>query len=664
MEISQMLDDSTPFKIVSNFKPTGDQPEAIKELVAGINDGARVQVLLGATGTGKTFTMANIIEKTQKPTIILEPNKTLAGQIYAEMQGLFPNNRVEYFVSNFDFYQPEAYLPASDTFIDKSALMNDEIEMLRTSAINSILERRDTIIVASVASIYGLTDPSEYIKLAFDVRVDEKLDRNVFLKRLIEAQYKKNNIDFAPGRFRVNGDVIDVFPIASRDTYIRISTFDDVIESIKRINFVDGEVLENFKTCPIYPAYDHASTFERVKSVCKGILKDLDERVAYFKKEGKLLEAERIEMRTKQDVENLEEFGMCPGIENYARYIDMREPGQKPFCLLDYFPRDYLMIIDESHVSLPQIRGMYNGDHSRKQTLVDYGFRLPSALDNRPLNYKEFEGEVNQAICTSATPGDYELGLAEGRVAEQIIRPTGLLDPKIEVRPTLGQINDLINEINERVAKHERVMIVTLTIKMAEDLTKYLKEKGIKTVYMHSECQTLERSQIIYQLRKGKYDVLVGINLLREGLDIPEVSLIAILDADKEGFLRSNRSLIQIVGRAARNKNGLAIMYADSVTESMKYCIDETNRRRAIQAKYNEENGIVPETIIKEIKPPITNLKKDEEESIETKGKLSKTELKHKITQVENEMKKAAKEFDFEKAIELRDILFELKGQL
>jgi len=655
--------DNIPFKIESNYKPTGDQPKAIKKIVDGINEGNRFQVLLGATGTGKTFAMANVIERIQKPTIILEPNKTLAGQVYAEMKDLFPNNRVEYFVSNFDFYQPEAYIPSSDTYIDKSALMNDEIEMMRTSAINSVLERKDTIIVASVASIYGLTDPDEYRKLAFEVRIGEKINRKEFLVRLVESQYTKNQIDFAPGAFRVNGDIIDIFTLFDKESYVRISTFDDEVDDIQIVNYVTGEIIKRFKTIPIYPAYDHASTFPRIKSACSKILEELDDRLDFFKKEGKLLEAERLEMRTRQDVESLTEFGMCPGIENYSRHIDGREAGQKPFCLLDYFPRDYLMVVDESHVAIPQVRGMFNGDRSRKTTLVEYGFRLPSALDNRPLNFEEFEKEMSFVLCTSATPGEYELSKTNGDFAEQIIRPTGLLDPLIEVRPSINQVFDLIHEIEERIERHERVMIVTLTIKMAEDLTKFLKEKGIKTVYMHSECKTLERSEIIYQLRKGKYDVLVGINLLREGLDIPEVSLIAILDADKEGFLRSTRSLIQVVGRAARNKNGLAIMYADSITDSMKQCIDETNRRRGIQEAYNEENGIIPQTIIKEIKPPITNISEKESDDIVLKGKLTKSEIAKKIKTIEAEMKQAAKDFDFERAIELRDILFELKAE-
>lgn len=649
------------FKLISKFKPTGDQPQAIKELVDGLLNNKKYQVLLGATGTGKTFTMANVIEKINRPTLILVHNKTLAGQLYAEMQELFPENRVEYFVSNFDFYQPEAYIPSSDTYIDKTAMMNEEIEMMRTSAINSILYRRDTIVVASVASIYGLTDPEEYKKLVFEVRVNEEIDRNELFKKLIESQYKRNNIDLAPGRFRVHGDVIDIMPIHTNDYYIRLDTFGDEIETISKCDFLTGEVLERYKTYDLFPAYDHASTFENIKEAVKSIRIELKERLEEFQKEGKLLEAERLGFRTNQDCDSLEEFGLCPGIENYALHIDKRKPGEKPFCLIDYFPKDFLMIVDESHVTLPQIRGMFNGDRSRKTTLVEYGFRLPSALDNRPLNFDEFQQEINQIICTSATPGDFELEKVGGVVSEQIIRPTGLLDPKIIVKPTTNQINDLIYEIEERIKRNERTMVVTLTIKMAEDLTSYLKEKGIKTVYMHSECKTLERSEIIYQLRKGKYDVLVGINLLREGLDIPEVSLIAILDADKEGFLRSSRSLIQVVGRAARNKDGIAIMYADKITDSMRICIDETERRRAIQERYNEENGIIPTTIVKEIRPPLHNTISQEE--VEFKGKLTKFEIEKKIKQVEKEMKLAAKNFDFEKAIELREILFELKAQ-
>lgn len=650
------------FELVSNFKPTGDQPEAIKKLVEGLNENKKYQVLLGATGTGKTFTMANIIATVNRPTLIMVHNKTLAGQLYSEMKELFPNNRVEYFVSNFDFYQPEAYIPSTDTYIDKTAMMNEEIEMMRTSAINSVLDRRDTIIVASVASIYGLTDPEEYKKLIFEVRVNEEFDRKQLFKKLIDSQYKRNDIDLAPGRFRVHGDLIDIMPIHTEDYYIRLDCFGDEIETIAKCDYLTGEVIEKYHTYNMFPAYDHASTHERIIEAVTSIKEELEERVEYFKKEGKLLEAERIEFRTKQDCESLLEFGMCPGIENYARHIDKRKPGEKPFCLMDYFPKDYLLIIDESHATFPQIRGMYNGDHSRKQTLVDYGFRLPSALDNRPLNFTEFEGEINQVICTSATPGDYELEKANNEVVEQIIRPTGLLDPEIEVRPTLGQINDLISEINTRIEKHERTMVVTLTIKMAEDLTSFLKEKGIKTVYLHNECKTLERTEIIYQLRKGKYDVLVGINLLREGLDIPEVSLIAILDADKEGFLRSSRSLIQVVGRAARNKDGKAIMYADRITDSMQKCIDETNRRRKLQDDYNKLYGIVPTTIVKEIRPPIHNVETEKDE-FEPKGKMTKKDLEKKIKEVEKAMHKAASDYDFEKAIALRDILFELKAE-
>lgn len=655
--------ESKPFVIHSQYKPTGDQPEAIKELVKGLNENKKFQVLLGATGTGKTFTMANVIERVQRPTLILVHNKTLAGQLYAEMKELFPENRVEYFVSNFDFYQPEAYLPSSDTYIDKSCLMNEEIEMMRVSAINSVVDRRDTIVVASVASIYGLTDPEEYKQLIFEVRENEELNRKEFFAKLLNAQYKRNDIDLGPGKFRVHGDLIDIMPVNSDDWYIRLDCFGDEIERICRCDYLTGELKERYHSYSLMPAYDHAATRNVILDACDSILAELKDRMQYFEDEKKPLEKERIEMRTKQDVASLQEFGICPGIENYSRHIDHRKPGEKPFCLMDYFPKDYLLIVDESHVTFSQVRGMYNGDHSRKVTLVDYGFRLPSALDNRPLNFDEFEGEINQVICTSATPGDYELGKTNGEYVEQIIRPTGLVDPEIEVRPIQGQIDDLVSEIKERIAHNERVMIVTLTIKNAEDLTAYLKERDIKAVYMHSECKTLERSEIIYQLRKGKYDVLVGINLLREGLDIPEVSLIAILDADKEGFLRSTRSLIQVVGRAARNSHGKAIMYADSITKSMKECIDETNRRREIQTKYNDENGIIPQTIIKPITAPIHNTETEAEEVLNSKAKMTKKELQAKIKEVEKAMNKAAKEFDFEKAIQLRDILFELKAQ-
>lgn len=652
------------FKIVSKYKPTGDQPTAINELVEGIKNGKKMQVLLGATGTGKTFTVSNIIERIQKPTLVLVHNKTLAGQLYAEFKELFPNNRVEYFVSNFDFYQPEAYLPSSDTYIDKNAVMNDEIEMLRTSAINSILEREDTIIVASVASIYGLTDPDEYRRLVFDIRVGETIDRKQFLKRLVDAQYQRNNLDIKPGTFRVRGDVIEIAPPFADNFVIRIDTFGDEVESINSVDVLTGEAKQRFKTYPIFPAYDHASTRERIAEAVKTISVELEERLAYFKQSGKLLEAERLEMRTKQDMENMLEFGMCPGIENYSRHIDKRAPGQRPFTLIDYFPKDFLLVVDESHVSFPQIRGMYNGDRSRKETLVEYGFRLPSALDNRPLNFEEFESLMPTTICTSATPGDYELNKSGNVVVEQIIRPTGLLDPVVEVRKTLGQIDDLIYEIKNRIKNNERTMIVTLTIRMAEDLTEFLKERGIKVAYLHNETKTLERSEIIYQLRKGKYDVLVGINLLREGLDIPEVSLITILDADKEGFLRSTRSLIQIIGRAARNKNGRVIMYADNITDSMREAIDETNRRRQIQERYNEENGIVPTTIIKEIRSPIKNIEDGVEKYQKIDKHSSRREIERQIKLIESDMKNAAKAYDFEKAAELRDILFELKASL
>ena len=652
------------FKIVSKFSPTGDQPKAIEEILNGVANGKKIQVIRGATGTGKTFTDANIVARLDRPALVLVHNKTLASQLYGELKELFPENRVEYFISNFDFYQPEAYLPKTDTYIDKNAVMNEEIDMMRTAAMNSVLSRHDTIVVASVAAIYGLSDPNEYKGLIFEIRKGEEIDRKQLFAHLLDAQYTRNNLEMKPGTFRVHGDVIDIAP-PTHDYYIRIDCFGDEVESISQINSVTGEVEKTYATYPIFPAYDHASTRKRIEAACASIQEELEERLAYFRENGKLLEAERLELRCRQDIESMLEFGRCPGIENYSRHIDGRKPGQRPYTLIDYMPKDFILLIDESHVSLPQVRGMYNGDRSRKQTLVDYGFRLPSALDNRPLNFQEFEELMpSTVICTSATPGDYELQRCGGEVVEQIIRPTGLLDPIIDVRPSLGQIQDILHEIEERVKKNERVMIVTLTIKMAEDLTTYLKERGVKVTYLHNETKTLERSEIIYQLRKGKYDVLVGINLLREGLDIPEVSLICILDADKEGFLRSTRSLIQVIGRTARNANGRVIMYADSYSDSMKEAIQETNRRRAIQQAYNEENGIVPQTIIKDILPPIHNSDEEIESLITLKGKASRKELEIRIADLEKQMKRAAKQFDFEEAARIRDIMFELKAEL
>lgn len=659
------IDDTHRFELVSPFKPTGDQPAAIAKILKGVEEGKKVQVILGATGTGKTFTDANIIAALNRPTLVLVHNKTLASQLYGEFKELFPHNRVEYFVSNFDFYQPEAYIPKTDTYIAKDAMMNDEIEMMRTSAVNSIIERRDTIVVASVAAIYGLTDPEEYRGLVFEVRVGETLDRKRFFEKLVEAQYNRNNFDLAPGNFRVHGDIIDICPMYTSDYYIRIDCFGDDVEKICEVDKLSGEIHKSYLTYPIYPAYDHASTRKRIEEACVTISEELEDRLKYFRSEGKLLEAERLEMRTRQDMESLKEFGRCPGIENYSRHIDKRKPGQRPFCLMDYFPKDYLLLVDESHVSFPQVKGMFNGDRSRKETLVEYGFRLPSALDNRPLNFQEFESLMPDAVvCTSATPGEYELNLCGHEVAEQIIRPTGLLDPEIEVRKPLGQIDDIMAEIKDRIEKNERVMIVTLTIKMAEDLTAYLKNEGIKVTYLQNETKTLERTEIIYQLRKGKFDVLVGINLLREGLDIPEVSLICILDADKEGFLRSTTSLIQITGRAARNAHGKVIMYADTITRSMKECIDETNRRRSIQKAYNDEYGIVPTTIIKEIRPPLTNNDRDEEEFSKMSDKMSRSEIEKRLKLLEKEMKEAAKNYDFERAAEIRDIILETKANL
>lgn len=660
-----MINSDHKFKLVSKFKPTGDQPQAIEKICKNIDEGKRLQVLLGATGTGKTFTMANIIEREQKPALVLVHNKTLAGQLYSEFKELFPSNRVEYFVSNFDFYQPEAYIPKSDTYIDKTALMNEEIEMLRTSAINSILERKDTIVVASVASIYGLTDPNEYRNLVFSIRVGEEIDRKEFAKKLIEAQYSRNNFDYKPGTFKIIGDIIEISPLnVDKNVVIRIDTFADEIEKIIEVDALTGEVRHTYHTYPIFPAYDHASTFERIKEATKTILVELEDRLKFFKDNGKLLEAERLELRTRQDVESMLEFGMCPGIENYSRHIDKRKEGERPFCLFDYFEDDFLLFVDESHVTLPQIRGMFNGDRSRKTTLVEYGFRLPSALDNRPLNFEEFEKIMPQTICTSATPAQYELTHTDCSIIEQIIRPTGLLDPRIEIRKTKGQIDDIISEINKTVKNNEKVIIVTLTVRMSEDLTNYLKDRDIKVCYLHHETKTLERSEIIYQLRKGKYDVLVGINLLREGLDIPEASLMIILDADKEGFLRSSSSLIQVIGRVARNANGRVIMYADNMTDSMEKAIYETNRRREIQNSYNVENGIIPSTIIKPITPPIHNSDDEISEMIQISKHGSKKEIELKIKELQKQMKEAANNFEFEKAAELRDIIIEMKANL
>ena len=651
------------FVLETTFTPTGDQPTAIKELVAGLERGDKHQVLLGATGTGKTFTIANVIEKVQKPTLILVHNKTLAGQLYAEFKALFPNNRVEYFVSNFDFYQPEAYVPSRDMYIEKEAVQNAEIEMLRSAAINSLLERNDTIIVASVAAIYGLSDPEEYSKLSFNIVEGEVINRKEFLIKLVDAQYTRNDYELRAGTFRVRGDVIEIMLPISEDYLIQVDTFDDTIEKIREIDVLTGEVRKTFNTYPIFPAYAYASSRERINAIVPKILSDLASRLSYFADEGKLLEAERLEFRTRQDVDSLQEFGICPGIENYARYIDGRKAGEKPYTLMDYFPKDYLLVIDESHVTLPQVRGMFNGDRSRKQNLVDYGFRLPSALDNRPLQFKEFEGMINQVIYTSATPGDYELDKTGGVIVEQLIRPTGLVDPEVFIKPSVGQIDDLMYELTKVIERGERAMVVTLTIKMAEDLTHYLKEHDFKVVYLHNETKTLERSQIIYELRKGKYDVLVGINLLREGLDIPEVSLVAIIDADKEGFLRSERSLIQVMGRASRNVNGKVIMYANNMTGSMERAIAETKRRRDLQIAYNKKHGIVPTTIIKPLGEPLHNFGTERELERINKGLMSRKQLEKYIREIRAKMNAAAKAYDFEKAIEYREILFELEGK-
>ena len=653
------------FKLVSEYQPMGDQPTAIKQLVEGIRAGKKEQVLLGGTGTGKTFTVSNVIAQVNKPTLVLAHNKTLAGQLYSELKEFFPENRVEYFVSNFDFYQPEAYIPKSDTYIDKTAQTNYEIEMLRSAAMNSLLERRDTIVVASVASIYGLGNPEQYKEMIFSLRVGQEIDRKELLTYLVDRQYQRNDIEQSKGTFRVRGDVIEIVPGHSESWLIRIELFGDEVERICEVDPLTGKVLDAYHTYTIYPAYGYVTKREQMLKACDTISAELKERLKYFEDEMKPLEYERLDQRTRHDVEMLREVGMCPGIENYSRHIDGRKEGQRPYTLIDYFPKDFLMIVDESHVMLPQVRGMFNGDRSRKETLVEYGFRLPSALDNRPLRFEEFENVINQVIYVSATPGDYELEKTQGSYAEQIIRPTGLLDPIIEVRPTKDQIDDIIDEINERIEKNERVLITTLTKRMAEDLSAYLKETGLKVAYLHSDTKTLERTEILRDLRLGKYDVLVGINLLREGLDLPEVSLVCILDADKEGFLRSERSLIQTIGRAARNANGKVIMYGDHITDSMKKAIDETARRREIQEAYNEKHHITPETIHKEIRDLIQGKETiDEATSLIQKGKKADKKAKKKLIEdLEKEMKQAAKILDFERAMELRDIILELKGE-
>lgn len=654
------------FELVSAYKPQGDQPQAIAKLVEGIRKGVKHQTLLGATGTGKTFTISNVIKEVNKPTLVIAHNKTLAGQLYSELKEFFPNNAVEYFVSYYDYYQPEAYVPQTDTYIEKDASINDEIDKLRHSATSALFERRDVIIVASVSCIYGLGSPEEYRELVVSLRVGMEIERNALLRRLVDIQYERNDIDFQRGTFRVRGDVVEIFP-ASRDEHcIRVEFFGDEIDRIREVDALTGEIIAEREHVAIFPASHFVTREEKMRLAIENIEKELEERLRELREQGKLLEAQRLEQRTRYDLEMMREMGFCSGIENYSRHLALRPPGSTPYTLLDYFPDDFLIIVDESHVTLPQIRGMYNGDRARKQVLVDHGFRLPSALDNRPLTFEEFEQKINQIIYVSATPGPYELEHSP-EVVEQIIRPTGLLDPTIDVRPIEGQIDDLIGEIHERIKRNERTLVTTLTKKMAEDLTDYLKEVGIKVAYLHSEIKTLERIEIIRDLRIGKYDVLVGINLLREGLDIPEVSLVAILDADKEGFLRSERSLIQTIGRAARNANGHVIMYADTITKSMEIAINETKRRRAIQEEYNRKHGIVPQTVKKEIRDVIrATYAAEEKETYDTKpaySKMTKKEREKLIADLEKEMKEAAKALDFERAAQLRDIIFELKAE-
>ena len=647
------------FNLVSKYSPSGDQPNAINELVNGIKQGKKEQVLLGATGTGKTFTIANVIKEVNKPTLVLAHNKTLAGQLYSELKELFPENRVEYFVSYYDYYQPEAYVPSTDTYIEKDSSINDEIDELRHAATSALLSRDDVIVVASVSCIYGIGEVEEYKNKMLTLSVGDRIERNKVLVKLVEMLYERNDLDFKRGTFRVRGDVLEIIPAYQKTTGYRIEFFDDEIDRISEIDTLTGVVLSNKKNVSLFPASHFVVSDEKLQAAIERIKSELEVRLEELKADNKLLAAERLEQRTRYDLEMLQETGFCSGIENYSAPMAGRKPGETPITLMDFFPEDYLLVVDESHVTLPQVRGMYNGDRARKMNLVEYGFRLPSALDNRPLKYDEFEKKINQVIYVSATPGDLELEHTNNKYIEQIIRPTGLLDPTVEVRKTEGQIDDLVGEIKDRIERNERTLVTTLTIRMSEELTNYLKELDIKVAYLHSEVKTLERMQIIHDLRIGKYDVVVGINLLREGIDIPEVSLIAILDADKEGFLRSNRSLIQIIGRCARNANGHVIMYGDKITDSMQNAIDETKRRRTIQEKYNEEHGITPTTINKEIREVISNIAGG---STSKTKKPTKKEIAKTIETIEQEMREAARNLDFERAMELRDILFEMKS--